>query len=314
MKIVFLGTSSFAVPVLDMLAGTPHELSLVVAAPDRPQGRGRKIVSTPVAVRSRGLGLPLFQPDRINNPAAVERLRELDPDLIVVVAYGQILGRHVLELSRKGIVNLHGSLLPAWRGAAPIARGIQAGDRTGGVSLQFVVQEVDAGDVIDQQPVEFLPHENAGEASARLSLVAAKLLARNLDALDAETAEREPQNPAKATHAAQLEKKEGRIAWHRPAAQILNHVRAMTPWPSAVTRIDTGEDTRESLILKDVEVIKAGAPTTMPGTILRADDKLDVSTGYDAIRIHRLLRQGRKETDAASFLRGFPLTVGSKLQ
>ncbi|MFH0943790.1 MAG: methionyl-tRNA formyltransferase, partial [Planctomycetota bacterium] len=217
MKIVFLGTSSFAVPVLDMLAGTAHEIPLVVAAPDRPQGRGRKLVSTPVAVRARGLGLPLFQPDRINAPAAVERLRELEPDLIVVVAYGQILGRHVLELGKKGIVNLHGSLLPAWRGAAPIARGIQAGDRTGGVSLQFVVQEVDAGDVIDQQPMDFLPHENAGEASERLSLVAAELLARNLEALEAETAERRPQDPAKATHAAQLEKSEGRTAWHRPA-------------------------------------------------------------------------------------------------
>jgi len=314
MKIAFLGTSEFAVPVLEMLSGTSNELVLVVAAPDRPKGRGRKLVSTPVAVTARELGLPLFQPDRINAPKALERLRAAAPELVVVVAYGQILGRHALELGSLGIVNLHGSLLPAWRGAAPIARAIQAGDAIGGVSLQYVVREVDAGDVIDQQARPFSPDESAGEAAEHLARVAALLLERNLDALAEGSAPATPQDASKATHAAPLEKSEGPITWHWPAAKIKNHVRAMTPWPSATTRYETGGGRRETLIVRRAEILDTGAPRCMPGTILRADEVLDVGTGYDVLRIHRLLRQGRKETDAASFLRGSPLTVGTRLE
>lgn len=314
MNIVFLGTSEFAVPTLDMLRESSHDLRLVVTAPDRPKGRGQKVISSPVAARAVALELPLFQPGRINSPEAIERLRAAEPDLIVVVAYGQILGRTVLGVASKAIVNLHGSILPRWRGAAPIARAIEARDRETGPSLQHVVKAVDAGDVIDTERMKIEPSETAGELSARMSRVAARLLERNLEGLESGTAPRTRQNERLVTMAPMLEKSEGKITWTRPAEEVDAHIRAMTPWPGAFTSAPSEGGGTERVMIRRAEVQETGAPTSLPGTVVRSGDGLEVQTGYGTLRVLRLLRAGRKEADAASFLRGFPIPVGARLR
>lgn len=314
MRIVLLGTSEFAVPTLDALAASEHDVTLVVTAPDRPQGRGRRVEAPPLAQRAAELGLELFQPASINQPAAVERLKNARPDLLVVVAYGQILGPTVLGLLPDRIVNLHGSLLPAWRGAAPIARAIQSGATETGVSLQHVVAELDAGDVIATATMAIEPEETAGALSERMSGVAAELLLANLDGLLDGSATRTRQDKTKVTRAPSMSKAEGHVPWHLPAARVKNHVRAMSPWPSAFCRLPVDDGPPERLVLRRVETVETGPPTAMPGTVLRADEVFEVSTGYDSIRIVRLVRQGRKETTAADFLRGHAVAVGTRLE
>ena len=313
MNILFLGTSDFAVPVLDMLHESDHEVALVVTAPDRPKGRGRKVDSPPIAQRARALGVDLFQPARIRDEDAFEHIAARSPDLTVVVAYGQILRKPVLELAPKGIVNLHGSLLPALRGAAPIARAIQQGMTETGVTLQHVVREVDAGDVIDAEPMKIGPMETAGEASERMSRLAAELLKRNLDRLDDGTAPRIPQVAQEATFAPMLAKHEGRIPWDKTAREIHDHVRAMTPWPSAFTELVMNNDKTERLVLRKTEPRDGAEVGEAPGTVIAAGETIDVATGAGILRIHRLLRSGRSEMGAPALLRGFPLTVGARL-
>lgn len=314
MRILFLGTSDFAVPVLDALLASDAEVACVVSAPDRPKGRGRRLEPSPVARLARDAGVPLHQPPRINDPGSVEILARTRPDLTVVVAYGQILGDGVLGLAPRGTVNLHASLLPHLRGAAPIARGIQRGDAMGGVTLQYVVRELDAGDVIAQAPSPFGPDETAGEASERLSRVAAELLLEHLPALADGTAPRTPQDHSRATYAPRIRKEEGRISWSRPAADVRNHIRAMTPWPTAFNDVDVTSGRSERLIFLAAEAVPC--PERVPaGTVLRSDTEFVISCeGGDALRILRLKRAGRAEMDAGSFLRGFKVPRGTVLR
>lgn len=314
MNILFLGTSDFAVPVLEVLLDSEHRVGLVVTAPDRPKGRGRKLESSPIARRARAGELPLFQPVRINSEESVARLRAVQPDLTVVVAYGQILRAPILELAPRGIVNLHGSLLPALRGAAPIARAIQQGVTHTGVSLQFVVREVDAGDVIDVEPMSLSSTEDAGEAAARMAGLAAQLLLRNLPALELGTADRRAQDPRGVTFAPPLRKEEGRIPWAASAREIVNHVRAMTPWPAAYTDLARAEGQRERIIVRVVEPGDDVRGSECPGTVIRADEELEVAAGQGRVKIVRLLRSGRSEMDAKAFLRGFPMHPGVILE
>lgn len=315
MRILFLGTSEFAVPVLRGVAGTDHDLALVVTAPDRPKGRGRKVEPTPVGAAAKELGLECYQPVKINDPAAVARLEALAPDLVVVVAYGQILREPILNLAPRGIVNLHGSVLPHLRGAAPIARGIQRGDTTGGVTLQHVVRAVDAGDVIASRTVAFDDDETAGEATTRLSWIARDLLLDNLDGLQRGGAPRMPQDPSGVTHAPPIEKREGRVPWHLPADAVRNHVRAMTPWPSAHTEF-AYDGRSERLILREVERSGLGGdgpPDVPPGTVRRPGGEMVVACGDGWVVIRRLMRSGKAEMDTAAFLRGNDIPEGTLL-
>lgn len=313
MRIAFLGTSEFAVPVLESLRTSEQEVCLVVAAPDRAKGRGRKVESSPVARWAAELDLPLHQPDSINSPSAIDRLRKSGAEIIVVVAYGQILGKSVLGLPEKGVVNLHGSILPTWRGPAPIARAIQAGDEVTGITLQYVVSKVDAGDIIDCTETDIAASDTAATLSERLSLLAADLLLKNLTALDEGTAERTVQEESKATYAKALEKKEGLVPWHQTAEQINNHVRAMALWPGAYTRLPM-ERGAQRVQIRKVEVLNTGPPKEFPGTVLMADGRLEIAAGFGTIRVLSLIRSGRKETDAASFLRGVSVKAGGRAE
>lgn len=314
MNVLFFGTSEFAVPVLEGLLGTGHPVALVVTAPDRPAGRGRRVEAPPIAALARARDLPLFQPEKINAPDALERLRAAlggEPALAVVVAYGQILGRTLLGMFPDRIVNLHGSLLPQLRGAAPIARAIQQGATRTGVSLQHVVREVDAGDVIATAALDIEPGETAGALSARMARLAATLLLGQLDALARGAAPRTAQDAARATHAPPLEKSEGRIPWHKTAAEIVNHVRAMSPWPGAFTEVEIA-GVPERIAVRAIAAAEGPHSGAEPGTVVRADDALEIASGDRPLRILRLVRAGKNETDAAAFLRGNALAVGAR--
>ena len=311
MRIVFCGTSAFAVPVLAMLAGSAHEVVLVVARPDAEKGRGRKVEPAPVVAFARERGLPTHTPTRVNAPESVDAIRAARPDLIVVVAYGQILKEPLLSLAPKGIVNLHGSLLPHLRGAAPIARAIQRGETATGVSLQFLKLELDAGDVIDAEPMRIDPDDTTGTLTERMAPIAAALLARNLARLEAGRAPRVAQDEAKVTLAPPLAKDEGRVRWSDAPAQVRDHVRAMTPWPGAFSTLRVPEKPDERVVLRKVAVEGGGNRGQAPGTVLSATNEFIVAAGDGAVRVERLLRAGKSEMDATAFLRGFRFTPGT---
>lgn len=323
MRVVFLGTSRFAIPSLRALADSRHEVPLVVTAPTRPRGRGQRPEPPPVALEAERLGLPVFQPESISSPESVRRLRAAEPDLAVVVAYGQILSERVLSIPPLGAVNVHASLLPRWRGAAPIARAIQAGDRVTGVSLQFVTRRLDAGDVIDRERVEIGPDETAGELAERLAVLGATVLARNLDALERGEASGEPQDESAVTWAKPLTKEDAAIRWCLPAERVHDHVRALSPWPVAQSVVETpaaGERDfgpparRERLLIHRTRVGRIAPPEVLPGTVVRADDAIEVQTGYGTVEILELQRPGRRPMKAASFLQGFPLPPGTRMR
>jgi methionyl-tRNA formyltransferase len=308
MRIAFFGTSTFAVPVLARLARSRHGVTLVVTRPDAEKGRGRKVEASPVANLASELGLPTHKPARVNAPESVDVIRAADADFFVVVAYGQILREPLLSLAPLGIVNLHGSLLPHLRGAAPIARAIQRGEATTGVTLQFLKLELDAGDVIDAEPMAILEDETTGALTDRMAPLAAELLAHNLERLEARTAPRTPQDPARVSFAPPLDKNEGRIDWSTTAAKLRDHVRAMTPWPGAATMLRVPGKPDERIVLRKVGIANGhGAP----GAILSTSNEFVVACGDGAVRIDRLLRAGKSELDAAAFLRGFRFTPGT---
>jgi methionyl-tRNA formyltransferase len=314
MDIVFLGTSGFAVPALDALArraDAGHRVVLVVTRPERPKGRGRAVQPSAVGTRAAELGLEVFSPEKVNAPEAVARLRAASPDLFVVVAYGQILGEAVLAVPRRGAVNVHASLLPKYRGAAPIARAIQRGETETGVSLQFVARELDAGDVIDAATEPIRPDDTAGSLGERLAPLGARVLERNLDALAAGTARRARQDAAQATYAPRLAKEEGRIPWRLPAAAVLNHIRAMTPWPGAFSELEA--EGRSIRVVVRAAELAAREVRAAPGTVVGVGPGVDVAAADGIVRITRLLRAGKSEMDAAAFLRGSPLAAGASL-
>lgn len=312
MRTIFFGTSDFAVPVLEALHESGATIPLVVTTPSRPKGRGRHVEPTPIAASAERLGLVVFQPEKINAPEALERLAAAAADLFVVVAYGRILGTTLLGMPRLGAVNLHGSVLPKLRGAAPIARAIEQGETATGVSCQFMVREVDAGDVIGTKSIAILDDETHGELSSRMSRLAAELLLELLPILARGEAKRTPQDPALATFAPPLRKEEALIDWRSSARAIHNRVRALSPWPMAHTHIRLGEELVR-LTLHRVQVLD-GHPSATPGTIVRVGSTIDVAAGQGIVAIERLQRPGKREMSAEEFLRGTRIEKGITLE
>lgn len=230
-RIVFAGTAEFAVPALRALDEAGHEVLLAITQPDRPAGRRMKVKPSAVKVAAQELGLPVYQPERIGAPAAVERLRALSPDLLVVVAYGQIVPRPILSIPRVGAINVHASLLPRWRGAAPIARAILAGDRETGVSIMKMDEQLDHGPVLGTRATPIGEREDGAELTARLAQMGAELLVRTLENFDGVRAE--AQDHARASVASKLNKNEGELEWDMGAVEIDRRVRALQPWPGA---------------------------------------------------------------------------------
>jgi methionyl-tRNA formyltransferase len=297
-RIAFFGTPDFAVASLDALA-REHEIVLVVAQPDKPAGRGMKMQAPAVAIRARELGLPLLQPPKIRNAGFLDDVRRVAPDCGIVVAYGKILPGALLEIPRLGFLNVHGSILPRWRGAAPIQRAIEAGDRVTGVTIMRVDEELDHGPMLRIESTEIGPDERTPELARRLSQIGADALAAVLRDMPPEV----EQDHALATHAAKIEKSEGLVTFDEPARVIYDRFRAFDPWPGVSFR---------DLKLTEIRRIDEGSGA--PRTILAIDDAgVTVAAAEGAIRLIELQRAGKPRTPAAALARGLGWRVGDVL-
>src|SRR5690242_16298826 len=235
LRLVFLGTPAFAVPTLEAIARAGHDVPLVVTQPDRPKGRGQTAAATPVKEAALRLGIEVYQPERVRRPEAVERLGSIGADAMVVVGYGQIIPQNVIDLAPLGIINVHASLLPKYRGAGPIQWAIINGETRTGVTTMRIDAGLDTGDMLLKAETDIGPEETAVELGQRLAVLGADLLVKTLDGLARGVIAPQPQNSADATHAPLLKKEDGVIDWTRPSTAIHNRVRGLQPWPGAST-------------------------------------------------------------------------------
>jgi methionyl-tRNA formyltransferase len=309
MKICFAGTPDFAVPMLEALVRSRHSVCLVVTQPDKPRGRGRVPWAPPVKEFAQSRGVPVIQPESINRPDALCALRSAAPDAIVVTAYGKRLTRRVLALPRLGCFNAHASLLPKYRGAAPIERAILCGESQTGVTIQRMAPELDAGAILVQRALKIGGEETAGELSARLSALAAGMIVPLLDAVESGSTAEQLQDAAQATEAPSLEKNDGRVPWRLDARAVCNFIRGMTPWPGAFTFHVSGER-QDRLILLAARPADEIDATAKPGQVLRADGRLIVATGLGCVAVLRVKPEGGKPMDTAAFLRGHAVKLG----
>jgi methionyl-tRNA formyltransferase len=308
-RIVFLGTPDFAVPALESLLDAGHEVAGVVTQPDRSRGRHRHPTPPPVKVFAASRGLRVCQPESVNAPAFREELARLAPELAVVVAFGQKLGRRLLRLPRHGCINVHFSLLPRHRGAAPVAHAILAGDAETGVTILRMTETIDAGDVLAQETTPIGPRETAGQLAERLAPLGACLLVKAISSLAAGHAQPVPQDPAKSTPAPSFDKEDGAIAWARPADCLARFVRAMNPWPGAFTFWTRAGCPPLRLVVHEAEA--AAGRTTQPGRIVSADGTgIGVETGEGILRMVTLQPAGGRAMPVGDFLRGHPLSAG----
>lgn len=304
MRIVFCGTGDIGLPSLRALAESPsHEVVGLITQPDRPAGRD--LNPRPPAVKSEALvrGIPVAQPERIRKDFSA--LAAWAPDVMVVAAYGQILPRPVLDLPRLGCLNLHASLLPRHRGASPIQAAILAGDDETGMTVMYVDEGLDTGDLLLSRRIPILPDENAGELHERLAGLGPSAILEALDLLQSGTAPRIPQDSSLATHSSKLDKQDGRLDWREPAHRLARRVRAMNPWPGAGALIG-------GTVLK-IHRAEAGEGKGEPGTVLAADSRgIEVAAGDRSLVLIEVQMEGRKRLPAADFLRGHPVVPGAK--
>ncbi len=307
-RVIFMGTPEFAVPTLRALLDHPDfEVVGVVTQPDRPAGRGQEARLSPVKHAALAAGIPVFQPEKLRTPEAFARLQAWAPDLIVVAAFGQILRQNVLDLPPQGCINVHASLLPRWRGAAPIPAAIRAGDAESGITIMQMDAGMDTGPILAQRSVPLDPRETGQSLHDRLALLGGELLLETLPGyLSGQIQPRpQPDDPALITHAPPLKKEDGLIDWTRSAIEIDRLVRAFTPWPGTFTYWD-------DKLLK----ILSGFPAdgvVEPGRVVKHADRLAVGTGSGVFVAERLQLEGRKAMNAEEFARGQPGIVGAIL-
>lgn len=309
MKIVFIGTPDFAVGTLQALAGTNHEILAVITQPDKPKGRGKTLQPTPVKEAALKLGYPVLQPEKVRSREFQATLKELDPDVIVVVAFGQIIPREVLELPKYGCINVHGSLLPLYRGAAPIQWAVIDGRKESGVTIMRMDEGLDTGDMISKSVIPLDEEETGGSLFDKLSGEGARLLVDTLPTLEDGTAvyEKQPQE-SPTPYARMLDKKMGLIDWNRPAEEIDCLVRGLNPWPSAYTYLKG-----KTLKLWKVQAVEADTQAE-PGTITATGKILQVACGKNtSLTISELQLEGKKRMSAEAFLRGYSVPDNTKL-
>lgn len=301
LRLLFFGTPEFAVPSLEALSESRHAVVGAVSQPDRPRGRGRRLDPTPVRRAAEARSLPLLQPERVGEPGAVEWMRELRPDLGCVVAFGQFLPKQVREVAPHGLVNAHASLLPAYRGAAPIPHAILAGETRTGVTIIRVAREMDAGDWCAMRELEIAPAETAGELEDRLAELAAALLVEAVERIASGTAEFRPQDHARATLAPKLDRSFGELDWGEPVERVLRRIRAATPRPGADVALR--ESGRRFRILRAALAAAPGV-RARPGAVRQEGSRLVIGALDGWIAVLRLQAPGRRPVEAAEFLRG----------
>ena len=301
MKIIYAGTPAFAVPALAALIDSGHELVAVFTQPDRPAGRGKKLRASPVKLLANSAAVPVFQPESLREKDAQALISDLSADVMVVAAYGLLLPAAVLALPRYGCINIHASLLPRWRGAAPIQRAILAGDRETGITIMQMAAGLDTGDILLQQSLPVSAQDTAASLHERLAEMSPQLLLKALNLFEAGQIESHPQEDSLVTYASKLEKNEALIDWSQPAIGIQRAVRAFNPWPVAHTSCSKG-----ILRIWESAVGEVSAPlqSSIPGTIIQEDPRhgLLVQTGEGVIWLQRLQLPGGRTVTAREFL------------
>ena len=308
MRIVFMGTPDFSVPALEALVEGGHEVVAAITQPDKPKGRGKAVLMTPVKEKAMELGIPVYQPVKVREPEFVEKLRQMEPDAIVVVAFGQILPKSILEIPRYGCVNIHASLLPKYRGAAPIQWAVIDGERESGVTTMFMNEGLDTGDMLEKEAVTLDPKETGGSLHDKLSAIGGRLILSTLKGLEDGTLKGTPQTDEGTCYAKMLKKSLGDIDWTMDAAAIERLIRGLNPWPSAYTCLHG-----KTLKIWDGDVLEREYGVE-PGTVAEvAKDRLVVQTGQGSLAIRSLQLEGKKRMDAGDFLRGYAVEAGTRL-
>jgi methionyl-tRNA formyltransferase len=306
LRLIFMGTPDFSVPTLLELVAHGHEVAAVYTRAPKPGGRGMKLQATPVEVEARRLGIPVLTPKTLKTPEALEEFRAHEADAAVVVAYGMILPQAILDAPKLGCYNLHASLLPRWRGAAPINRAIMAEDAESGVMVMKMDVGLDTGDVAMAERLPITDAMTASDLHDALAPLGADLMVRAMAALERGALQLSKQSEEGITYAAKIDKAEARIDWRKPARAVLRHIHGLSPLPGAWSEIAGGADAARVKILR-CELAKGGGA---PGTVL--DDQLTIACGEGAIRIVELQRAGKAPMKAAEFLRGVPLKQGAR--
>lgn len=313
MRIIFMGTPDFSVPTLERLIASRHEVIAVVTQPDKPKGRGKEVQMPPVKETALQHGIPVYQPVRARETSFVEEIRSLAPDVMVVIAFGQILSRKLLDVPKLGCVNIHASLLPKYRGAAPIQWAVINGDRETGITTMMMDVGMDTGDMLEKLVVPLGEKETGGSLFDRLSLLGGDLILSTLDKLEDGTLVRTPQDHDEATHVKKIEKSMGDIDWTMDAAAIERLIRGLNPWPSAYTHWN-------GKILKIWEADVAsgdgsqGSRASAGEVLEAAGDSLKVQTGNGVLDIRSLQLEGKKRLDTGAFLRGYQVETGYRFE
>lgn len=304
-----MGTPEFAVRPLQQLVLAWNVIG-VITQPDRPAGRGRRTKATPVKEAARELGIPVYQPTSLRSPEALSRLRDWQPDAIVVVAYGQILPQAVLDLPSQGCINVHASLLPRWRGAAPIQHAILAGDQITGVSIMRLDAGMDTGPVYVQKNIPINDADTAGDLHDKLAVLGAETLVDHLQNILEAKIQAKPQNDSEATYAPPIKKEDGQIDWTQPGSYIGRHVRAMTPWPGAFTRWQG----MHFKIISGQPYMETPLPPGNPGDIKKIGDNIFVLAAEGAFTLLEVQLAGKRVTKIEDFVRGRTDFIGSSFQ
>lgn len=310
MNVVFFGTPDFAAPALGRLLESPHRVAAVVTRPDRPRGRGRRLAPPPVKEIAEANGTPVLQPERPRGDAFLAALRAMKPDVAVVAAYGSLLPDPVLAVPRLGVINVHPSLLPKYRGAAPVQRAVIAGETTTGVTIMRLVREMDAGPMLARRTRRIAPDETSADVEADLARLGADLLLEVVRDLETGAAAEEPQDHGAATFAPRLSREDGDVDWRAPAAAVHNLVRGLHPWPHARGVLDGAR-----YVLHRTAIADHGRPRPpAPGTIVEAaGDRLLVATGDGgAVAILEIQPEGRRRLAARAFLAGHRWSPGQR--
>lgn len=307
-RTIFMGTPDFALQTLQGLIDAGCNLIGVYTQPDRPKGRGKQLAAPPIKELALQHDIPVYQPHKLRQPDAVAELEALAPDLIVVVAYGQILPKSVLDIPRYGCINVHASLLPRYRGAAPINKAIIDGETETGITTMYMDVGLDTGDMLIKKSLTIGPQETAGELHDRLAVLGRETMAETLQQLCAGTLQREVQDDDLSTYASMMKKEDGRINWGCSAVEVHNQIRGLDPWPGAYTSLN-GE------LLKLARTSPKDTAGGKPGSIMSADNNgVSIACGTGTLLVKELQLAGRKRLAAADFLRGCPLEPGTLLE
>ncbi len=308
MKIVFMGTPDFSVPTLQELIDSEHEVVAVVTKPDKPKGRGNKVVCTPIKEVAIAHNIDVYQPNKLREEDFMQTMEEINPDVMVVIAFGQILPKRILDIPKYGCINVHASLLPKYRGAGPIQWSIINGESETGITTMYMDVGIDTGDMIHKQEVKIEDTDTGGSLHDKLSIVGAKLLMKTLEEVQHNTAPREKQDDSLSNYAPMLEKSLGNIDWEKGATQIDLLVRGLNPWPSAYTYL--GSKVLKIWSATVIEEELSGSP----GEIVKiTKEGFIVKCGQESLLLNEVQLQGKKRMPADAFLRGYDIKAGEML-